>query len=137
MSKRVPSGRAPGPSPFHKLSAGSVGRGDGPENRIAEVNTLGYDTGEQVSSAKAASLLGLERAVASTAESARYLERVRLAFEEVGHSNELAAQAQVADVNSAADAAFRLSTTVAENAKQAIDAQPGYFSAKSLQGLLG
>ena len=98
MSSKAPSGKAPGPSPFHRLSAGSVDKEGGQERQVAENNTLGYEAGEQIAAARAASLVGLERAVSSTEESARYLERARLAFEEVGYSNEVAAQAEVADV---------------------------------------
>jgi hypothetical protein len=79
----------------------------------------------------------LERAVASTSESARTLDKVRAALEEVCLANQAAAQAQVPDVDEAAQAAQELLDDKRRSEGGEGTSRHATCSAKTWQGLLG
>jgi hypothetical protein len=138
MSRKAPTSPAPGTSPFKRLSAGSVGSaGGGGQGSIAGYETCAGDCISNSEFGRSPGLLGLERAVLSTSESARTLDKVREVFEEVSSSNRVAASSEVSDVDRLTEVAEQWSRSVADNADQAIDAHTGRFSTKSIQGLLG
>jgi len=139
MSKDVPVGRdSPSSSSFRRLSAGSVeGSFWGRACAGSEPDTPEVDYRKYLESVHLASLNGLERAVASTAESARTLDRARVAVEEVSRANKVAAQSQALDVDEAANSAERLLNRILDKPNRACKAQFGSGSGKSWQGLLG
>jgi hypothetical protein len=138
MSKEVPIGpEGPNRSHFRQLSAGSV-EGAAGERRFGYPgsNVFNGDDKPQAS-AQSASLSGLERAVASTSESARTLDKVRAALEEVCLANQAAAQAQVPDVDEAAQAAQELLDQQGRSECGKGKTHRSTGSAKTWQGLLG
>jgi hypothetical protein len=138
MRKEEPIGPdGPERSHFRQLSAGSVEGAGGARRSGPPGASVFNDNQKPQASVQSASLSGLERAVASTSESARTLERVRAALEEVSLANKAAAQTQAPDVDSAAQAAEKLSNH--EDDSQCGSGKPRHArcSPKTWQGLLG
>jgi hypothetical protein len=139
MSKDVPVGRkSPSPSPFRRLSAGSVeGASWGHACGESNPDTSEVDYCKYIESVHLAGLYGLERAVATTSESARTLDKARVSVEEVSSANKVAAQSLAFDVDAAATVAERLLNRILDNPGRAHKAQAGSGSGKGWHGLLG
>lgn len=138
MRKEEPIGpEGPERSYFRQLSAGSVEGAGGARRAGHQDANVFNDNQKPQASVQSASLLGLERAVASTSESARTLERVRAVLEEVSLANRAAAQTQAPDVDSAAQAAEKLSNHEDDSQCSRGKAQHARCSPKTWQGLLG
>lgn len=139
MSKDVPVGQGNrAPSLFKRLSAGSVEAfsGDGSSGG-SKTDTPEVDYRKYVASVHLASLNGLERAVESTAESAKMLDKARAVVEEVSLANRAAAQSEALGVDVAAETAERLLNRILDKPDRARQAQSVACLGKSLQGLLG
>jgi len=138
MSREVPIGQErPERSHFRQLSAGSVEGAAGVRRAGSQDDDVFNDNEKLNQSAQSASLSGLERAVASTSESARTLDKVRAALEEVSMANKAAAQAQAPDVDVAAQEAEKLSNHQGSAECGSPKAGHAKCSTKTWQGLLG
>jgi hypothetical protein len=138
MSKESPIGpQGPDRSHFRQLSAGSVEGAAGRRGAGHRDANVFSDNEELAASAQSASLLGLERAVASTSESARMLDKMRVALEEVSQANKAAAQARAPDVDVAAQAAEMLSNQEGSAECGKANADRTKCAPKAWQGLLG